>query len=218
MKIQGEKLDISASLLQNPTPSTVNTVIWQPIWEANLILPGKNEFEGNLYHGAIDSAFDFEGLKAHNITHIVHIEYYFKPKFLNEFHYLECSIDDEGGKDLFFVIEKAIPFIKKGIRKGNVLVHCAAGISRSSSIIMAYLLSEHRDEINVSTVEDCHKFLRTKRSIAEPQLGYMRCLAEYQKSEYNLQSKIILDSIGKTPCPTIKAHKKTKTKKILGLF
>jgi protein-tyrosine phosphatase len=215
---QPQKIDISKIIENNPTPSTTNTVIWSPVWEANLILQGRDDLVGNLYHGAIDSAFDREGLKAHHITHIVHCEFYFKPKFLNEFNYLECSFDDEGGKDLFYVIEKAIPFIKKGIQKGNVLVHCAAGISRSSSIVMAYLLSERRNDINVVTVEDCKQFLRSKRSIAEPQIGYIRCLREFQQSEYNLQSQIILDSLGKTQRPDITLHRKSKSKKILGMF
>jgi len=211
------KVDITA-IGQNPLPSLKNTVIWSPVWEANLILEGKTPLVGNLYHGAIDSAYDHDGLRTHNITHIVHCDVYFKPKFLHEFYYLECSIDDEGGKELFYVLERAIPFIKKGLQKGNVLVHCAAGISRSSSIIIGYLLAEHRDELKFTSVEECNNFLVTKRDIAQPQLGYIKCLREFQQSEYNLNSQIILDSIGKTPIPPITLHKKDKGKKILGIF
>jgi hypothetical protein len=207
---QSGKLNIEEMIQKNPTLSTTNSVIWKPNWEASLILQGKNDSFGNLFQGAIDSAFDFEGLRAHNITHIVHCEMYFKPKFLNEFYYLECSFDDEGGKDLFYVLEKALPFIKKGRQMGNVLVHCAAGVSRSSSVVMAYLLSEHRNDINISTVEECKAYLRSRRRIIEPQSGYIRCLREFQQSDYNLNSQLILNSIGKTPRPEITYHKKKK--------
>jgi len=35
-----------------------------------------------------------------------------------------------------------IAFMKDGISKGGVLVHCFAGVSRSATCVMAYLMQE----------------------------------------------------------------------------
>ena len=43
----------------------------------------------------------------------------------------------------------------------NILIHCAAGISRSSSVVAAYLIKYHKMEIDNSIT-----FIRTKRPIA----------------------------------------------------
>jgi protein-tyrosine phosphatase len=210
--IEWQKIDINVAL-----PASSIGTPWTPCWEAHKILEGKDDKIGNLYHGAIDSAFDKEGLIEHKITHIVHLENYFKPKFINEFDYLECNFEDLGGKELFFVIEKAVPFIRKGLKKGNVLVHCAAGISRSSSVIIGYLLTDHRDQIKVTNVQECLEFLRTKRSMATPQVGFIRCLNEYHSSNYDLHSEIVKNSIGKTESPAIIVYKR-KSKRFLGFF
>lgn len=49
-EIETNKLDISASLVENPSLSATNSLVWSPVWEANLIVEGKNNI-GNLYQG-----------------------------------------------------------------------------------------------------------------------------------------------------------------------
>ena len=39
---------------------------------------------------------------------------------------------------------EAVDFISENLTETNVLVHCQAGISRSASIIIAYLISERK--------------------------------------------------------------------------
>lgn len=36
----------------------------------------------------------------------------------------------------------AIAFIKEGMSRGGVLVHCHAGVSRSATCVIAYLMQE----------------------------------------------------------------------------
>lgn len=76
----------------------------------------------------------------------------------------------------------AINFIKTALSKGgHVLVHCYAGVSRSASTIIAYLMVER----NMSFV-NAATFVRKKRPIIFPNIGFQRQLL---KLEYMIKNK-----------------------------
>lgn len=58
------------------------------------------------------------------------------------------SIDDGVSNCICNVLPEALLFIDKYISKGNVYVHCFAGVSRSPSIVYAYMLSKGYDPIH----------------------------------------------------------------------
>ena len=60
---------------------------------------------------------------------------------------IRIPIDDGQDGVICHYIPKAISFIDEHIEKGKVYVHCYAGISRSASIVFAYLLSKGHDPI-----------------------------------------------------------------------
>ncbi|XP_028967543.1 dual specificity phosphatase 28-like [Galendromus occidentalis] len=62
--------------------------------------------------------------------------------------------------------------IKSG---GKVVVHCFAGKSRSTSIVLAYLM-KHRG----MSLREAFLYVRDRRSIAEPNLGFFRQLIEFE--------------------------------------
>ena len=58
--------------------------------------------------------------------------------------WLKVAISD-GGKgegELEGALGVALPFMRRRMRAGNVLVHCAAGMSRSVAVVAAYLCEE----------------------------------------------------------------------------
>ena len=81
-----------------------------------------------------------------------------------DFKYLTLKLDDVPWENLFPVIEQAVKFIKEG---EIVLVHCAAGVSRSSSMIIAYLMLEEGMRFKQAL-----DFVREKRSIICPNAGF----------------------------------------------
>lgn len=91
-----------------------------------------------------------------------------------------------------FVADKMNEVIKKN---GIVLVHCVAGISRSTSCILAYLMKHKRMRLR-----DAHTFVKSKRSFVRPNLGFWKQLIDYEISLFGLNSvKIIQSQIGPIP-------------------
>lgn len=71
------------------------------------------------------------------------------------------------------------------IRDGIVLIHCLAGMSRSVTVAVAYIMSV----TNLSWKESL-KVVRTGRSVANPNLGFRNQLQEFEMfklAEVNVQ-------------------------------
>jgi atypical dual specificity phosphatase len=70
--------------------------------------------------------------------------------------------------------------------KKKVLVHCAAGISRSSTLVIAYLINCENMKLF-----DAFKHVRSKRGVIWPNTGFMKMLIEmefkiYKKNTMNI--------------------------------
>jgi protein-tyrosine phosphatase len=79
----------------------------------------------------------------------------------------------------FFDVHK---IIRDAVSDGkNVMVHCAAGISRSATLVIAYLMIE-----NGWTMREAYNYVKNKRHIIEPNIGFMKQLQglEYKLKQY----------------------------------
>lgn len=97
-----------------------------------------------------------------------------------EWHRLVIDDDkDERISQYFFdvhgIINNAVQLNK------NVIVHCAAGMSRSPSLVIAYLMIENRWRY-----EEALKFVKKRREIVEPNIGFAKQLKalEYRLKMY----------------------------------
>lgn len=95
-----------------------------------------------LYIGNLKGASDLSALKAAGITHILQVASGIKPFFPKDFKYKIISVTDTSQSSLIRHFPAVISFIKEGMAKGSVLVHCHAGVSRSATCTIAYLMQE----------------------------------------------------------------------------
>ena len=84
-----------------------------------------------------------------------------------ETEWLYHPIVDGGNGEAEFeaAIERCLPFIRNRTEEGNVLVHCAAGMSRSVSIIAALMCADGR------RVEDAYQHIARAKAVALRALG-----------------------------------------------
>lgn len=82
------------------------------------------------------------------------------------------EIIDEEKEDISQFFEGSYNFIEKHIKERNVLLHCAAGLSRSASCVIAYLMRKYG-----LTFDEAHKYLQVKRNLfGGPNDGFIKQL------------------------------------------
>jgi protein-tyrosine phosphatase len=99
------------------------------------------------------------------------------------------EIEDSPFQDIQPSILSSLEFIldSQKEKEKNILIHCAAGISRSPTIVLAYLMKYHEMNLN-----DALRFVQEKRPIIHPNPGFQKQLQEYA-NELNLSGLIAED-------------------------
>jgi protein-tyrosine phosphatase len=129
----------------------------------------------NLYLGSVGAAYNFQVLQQLKISSILTVCECLPPKFPNDFEYKVIQVTDEPSVKLSLYFKEATDFIRKAINEGKgVLVHCFAGVSRSASIVIAYLIKYHKMEFN-----SAFNYVKNKRPWINPNYGFQAQLRRY---------------------------------------
>jgi protein-tyrosine phosphatase len=141
-----------------------------------LFKEGQKIFD-RIYIGPAGAAKNAKWLKKAGITHILDCGSMNRNHELDHIHYLKWEdMDDDPREWLPIYFAHSHEFIDKGNRSGGILIHCECGISRSTSILMSYLIAKHGFEVDTAL-----DLVRAKRDIANPNAGFMKQLRLYEK-------------------------------------
>ena len=132
------------------------------------------------------------------ITHIINVTKCFfmlDEKIKKKIAYLQLQIDDSAAETISKFFDKACDFIDQALKQNNnkkkknvVFVHCMAGISRSASIMIAYLMKMKKYTL-------CEAYIHVKkcRPRISPNSGFLKELVEYEKKIFIKSTKDELD-------------------------
>jgi protein-tyrosine phosphatase len=129
-------------------------------------MTGPNKITEQLYIGDSICARNKDLLKLKGITYTINCAKELAFMDTHEDNYLFLPMVDDIDYDIQLDVKRAIEFIDS-IDTGKVFVHCQKGISRSSTIAIAYLM--HNNKIKY---DEALKIARKSRSCCCPNIGF----------------------------------------------
>lgn len=135
--------------------------IFSEIENMNEIIPG-------LYLGSLQAAIIPEYLNAHNISAILQVCPAYNEQLDLDIERLIIPVEDTPETNLFELFIDMCEWIDERLKKNlNVLIHCRAGISRSATIVIAYIMWK-----NNLKKDDAYYFVKLRRNCICPNIGF----------------------------------------------
>ncbi|XP_027865068.1 dual specificity protein phosphatase 1 [Xiphophorus couchianus] len=167
---QGLSLSLSARNPESADPncSPCNTPLYDQGGPVE-ILPFL--YLGSAYHASRKDMLDMLG-----ITALINVSSNCPNHFEDSFLYKSIPVEDNHKADISSWFNEAIEFIDS-VRNngGRVFVHCQAGISRSATICLAYLMRTNRVKL-----DEAFEFVKQRRSIISPNFSFMGQLLQFE--------------------------------------
>ncbi|XP_060766354.1 dual specificity protein phosphatase 7 [Neoarius graeffei] len=133
-----------------------------------------------LYLGCAKDSTNLDVLGKYNIKYILNVTPNLPNMFEHdgEFKYKQIPISDHWSQNLSQFFPEAISFIDEArSKKCGILVHCLAGISRSVTVTVAYLMQK----LNLS-LNDAYDFVKRKKSNISPNFNFMGQLLDFERT------------------------------------
>ncbi|XP_017282148.1 dual specificity protein phosphatase 1 [Kryptolebias marmoratus] len=167
---QGLSLSLSSRQPESADPSSspCNTPLYDQGGPVE-ILPFL--YLGSAYHASRKDMLDMLG-----ITALINVSANCPNHFEGSFLYKSIPVEDNHKADISSWFNEANEFIDSVRNKGGrVFVHCQAGISRSATICLAYLMRTNRVKL-----DEAFEFVKQRRSIISPNFSFMGQLLQFE--------------------------------------
>ncbi|KAK0201409.1 protein-tyrosine phosphatase-like protein [Desarmillaria ectypa] len=133
---------------------------------------------GALFLGSLAAIYEKDALLEKEITHLVQVldAPWLPLSEKDGFNCYRIPILDTASADLKSHLEAVCSHIDQCLRSGkSVLVHCQQGISRSASIVIAYLIRNRG-----MSYDSAFALVRRERACAKPNSGFVQALREWE--------------------------------------
>lgn len=127
-----------------------------------------------LFLGNANHAVGKTILKVLGVKRIINITDDLPCCFPDDFEYYHIKIDDRPSENIYEYLDHAYEFIEGS--PGPVFVHCRMGISRSSSIVIAYIGRKFKLDYDVA-----YDVVKRRRQCISPNRGFREQLRRYLK-------------------------------------
>ena len=112
---------------------------------------------------------------------------------------IQIAVEDRIASKLYIYFDLVADKIQQvHLSGGKIMVYCRAGQSRSATLCIAYFMKYHG-----LSFEDAFQFVRSKRPIIHPNIGFIRQLKEYD-AKLKIKGSIPSLAIAITPLPARK--------------
>ncbi|TKS85853.1 Dual specificity protein phosphatase 19 [Collichthys lucidus] len=123
-----------------------------------------------------DAAHDIDTLQRYKVSHVLNVAYGVTNLFPDQFVYKTLQILDLPDTDITSYLGECSCFIDDAQEQdGAVLVHCNAGVSRSSSIVIGYLMLKEG-----LSFDDAYSQVKLARPSIRPNPGFYQQLQSYK--------------------------------------
>ncbi|KAL5801561.1 hypothetical protein ACOSQ3_033193 [Xanthoceras sorbifolium] len=132
----------------------------------------------HIYLGGDAVARDRDILKLNRITHVLNCVGFVCPEyFKTDFVYRTLWLQDSPSEDITSILYDVFDYFED-VREngGRVFVHCCQGVSRSTSLVIAYLMWREGQSF-----DDAFQYVKAARGIADPNMGFACQLLQCQK-------------------------------------
>lgn len=111
------------------------------------------------------------------ITHVASITREVDHRYPPNIQQMCIPVDDVPNADLLKYFDPAIQWIANALNNGGrVMVHCVWGMSRSATVIIAYLIT-----MKHLSLEEAFRLVKSKRWVIRPNSGFLDQLRIYEK-------------------------------------
>lgn len=131
-----------------------------------------------LFLGNEENSLDLDSLERHNIRYVLNVTHNLANAFEGHgLKYMKIPIEDHWSQNLASFFPQAIAFIEEARQKRvGVLVHCLAGVSRSVTVTLAYLMQKHKLPLN-----EAYDLVKRRKANIAPNFNFLGQLLDFEQ-------------------------------------
>jgi len=137
-----------------------------------------------LFLGSCQVSNDERLLRSYGITLVINVTLEVPVSGFHGISYMRVKVIDSPESEISKHFDQITERIEEERRHGGkVLVHCVAGISRSASVVLAYLMKYQHMRL-----VDAHAYVKARRQFVRPNWGFWKQLIEYERKLFRVNS------------------------------